>query len=1497
MFKRILGIILVIFIISTTFVPVAIGAEIQVTSKRNPTAVAVSNYSSAAKPDSISSIISFNAGEWVEYQIYVNNEGMYYIGMYASTASSKTTLLLSVDGVEIGSSVLAPNGSYSDFSFMTKLGECELTKGTHTFRVTNVNGAMHVGSFEVGGVIESADRPDFSRKSGAYKEAYLPTIINAEDFDIDMDGCLSNDGVNDGNKYRFDAPMDIYEKPAAKGDYYVRLNKFEYTKYTFNVSSADIYTVTVKAKGMGKLYLYVNDMTYPVTFSVSDRNYSRSNPINIYFDEGVHSIKVTCEENMVYLDDIAFTSSKDRDNYYETVSLMEGTIEVADERISKEEPDYDAIGAKNEVYKTIYISTTGDDSSDGSENLPFKTIKRAIEEVSKHTDSMTGDIVVSFDSGVYFIDETLKLSNVHSGKNGYNVIFCGAEGNDKTVFSGGEEITGWQKHNDLLWKAKADNVQHVRNLYINDYPAVRARSKYTYTYEEDYKEVGSTNEKDGFITTSINFPVIENPQDLETYWPIWWRLLIHPVADIEYRSDGKAVFTMDQPAWDFPYSGTYKPSVGKQFYLVNAMELLDEPGEFFYNKKEGVIYYYPYKAENMETAKTYIGRTEKLFDIRGESNENKLSNIVFDNISFKYGAWDESSELGYVNGQSDASGEISTGEYQYTADGKAILKSPGQINFNNAENIAITNCEFICLGSTALMFNDSVRNVRFEGNLLRDIAGGGITIGAPNHSTADNKLTVAGVEPCYNFMVRNNVFKRIGFEYHNHTAIAVYYEANINIIHNDISHTPYTGITVGWGWESSKLRSDYHENIRITHNRISDTMERLIDGGPIYTLGHLFGSEIAYNYISDCHYKLGGIYLDAGSSELTIRKNIVEDAAYWFFIQSGYAAKDVFVYDNYSTTLAWNDSGELDNTVYKEPYLLKKGEYPKEALEILKNSGVQEEYKHLLEGTELPSWMKQVSLQSPQTGFIPEWKLEARFGWIQAEDFIPGKQGETYYDNKDEPSNNAYRGEGVGLLKKVFGAGEVTGYVVHECGAGEWITYKAKIPADGKYTFKVNAAHNYTDGGKFNLYVDDKLVIENGNLKAGELGFNELVVNEFEGIFMTEGEHIIKYEFNDGGHFLDAIGFFSDEYAPDEIEETTKNASDFDEGVFEYEKAETDFLDIKGHYAQEDIIVMQKAGIINGIDEHTFAPNNQLAKEQAAWLCMRCADVSYTESNWKKTAEELGMIPQIDENAKDKVKAQFGWIQAENYLPGRYGETYFDIKNKANNNIYRKEGVGLLERTFEAGTCDGYVIHESGDGEWLTYKVRIPEDGEYTFKVNAGHNYKTGGMFNLYVDNTLVIEAGKLPKGNLDWNELLVTEFDGISMTKGEHIIKYEFKDNGHYLDKIGFFSENYESDAQDTSFKSIIDTPYIYDGTSFITREEFAHMLMCAYGELYGGTYTDATIDYKDKADINEKYYGDVVKAYQTGLLIGDKDGNFNPKSCLTRAETVVALRRLLQK
>ena len=85
--------------------------------------------------------------------------------------------------------------------------------------------------------------------------------------------------------------------------------------------------------------------------------------------------------------------------------------------------------------------------------------------------------------------------------------------------------------------------------------------------------------------------------------------------------------------------GGVQPTIGNKFYIENDLTLLDECGEFYFDKDTHIIYYKPFDEENLATDRTVIAKTENLLSIRGSSAENKVKNISFSDISFRYGGY------------------------------------------------------------------------------------------------------------------------------------------------------------------------------------------------------------------------------------------------------------------------------------------------------------------------------------------------------------------------------------------------------------------------------------------------------------------------------------------------------------------------------------------------------------------------------------------------------------------------------------------------------------------------------------------------------------------------------------------------------------------------------------------------------------------------------------------------------------------------------------------
>jgi hypothetical protein len=111
-----------------------------------------------------------------------------------------------------------------------------------------------------------------------------------------------------------------------------------------------------------------------------------------------------------------------------------------------------------------------------------------------------------------------------------------------------------------------------------------------------------------------------------------------------------------------------------------------------------------------------------------------------------------------------------------------------------------------------------------------------------------------------------------------------------SIVHNHIHHLFYTGVSTGWTWGYA---ADSDAGQTVGWNHIHDIFQReLSDGGCVYNLGRSPGTRIINNVCHDVEsYGYGGwgLYTDEGSSNVTLRDNIV------------YHTKDAGFHQHYGT--------------------------------------------------------------------------------------------------------------------------------------------------------------------------------------------------------------------------------------------------------------------------------------------------------------------------------------------------------------------------------------------------------------------------------------------------------------------------------------------------------------------------------------------------------------------------------------------------------------------
>ena len=146
-----------------------------------------------------------------------------------------------------------------------------------------------------------------------------------------------------------------------------------------------------------------------------------------------------------------------------------------------------------------------------------------------------------------------------------------------------------------------------------------------------------------------------------------------------------------------------------------------------------------------------------------------------------------------------------------------------------------------------------------------DISGGGIKLGYSGERGVIQPQNNESMSPEHQdrgFILSDNLFSGIPVEYSGANPIFAAYVADTSIDHNSIHDSTYSGICLGWGWGMSS----YMRNVNATSNSIIRPMQKLADGGGLYTNAPCRGCHVSRNYFEGDPTVYGCLYHDGGSS-------------------------------------------------------------------------------------------------------------------------------------------------------------------------------------------------------------------------------------------------------------------------------------------------------------------------------------------------------------------------------------------------------------------------------------------------------------------------------------------------------------------------------------------------------------------------------------------------------------------------------------------------------
>ncbi len=511
----------------------------------------------------------------------------------------------------------------------------------------------------------------------------------------------------------------------------------------------------------------------------------------------------------------------------------------------------------------LHVATNGSDAWSGRLTAPNRdrtdgplaSLPGARDRIREQGKEGRGAVTVQVHGGTYRMGTPFVLEAQDSGTAEAPVVYAAAE-KEQPVFSGGRVITGF-KQNGRLWEAVIPEVKggqwYFRQLWVNGQRRQLARSP---------------NEGYLHIARLIPGPPIPNakpvardrfgfaPGDIQPWARLGdadvvlmhsWENSIHPLKSVDTVSN---IVTFAAPMKEWWSIGYWEDA--QRYYVENALELLDQPGEWYLNRETGVLSYWPMPGEKLGKEEVDAPALTELVRLAGNADKGEfVQYVTLRGLTFHHADW-----------VLDPKGNSST---------QAAVDVPAAVIADGALHCAFEGCEVAHIGTYGVWFRRGCKDSRIQRNRLFDLGAGGIRVGEANMAKTD-------VAESSRILVDNNHLFDGGRIYTGCIGIWLAQASGNRISHNDIHDFNYTGISVGWNWGLEPNRTS---NNVIEFNHVHDLGHGVMsDCGLIYCLGNSPGSVIRNNVFHDIwpysKPALGwGIYLDAQCGNYTVESNLV----------------------------------------------------------------------------------------------------------------------------------------------------------------------------------------------------------------------------------------------------------------------------------------------------------------------------------------------------------------------------------------------------------------------------------------------------------------------------------------------------------------------------------------------------------------------------------------------------------------------------------------------
>lgn len=525
---------------------------------------------------------------------------------------------------------------------------------------------------------------------------------------------------------------------------------------------------------------------------------------------------------------------------------------------------------------SIYVAPHG--TGGGGLASPCGSIAEAFSLLSRVEPSSAEEVTIYLREGTYYLDRPLVIGPELAG-GGTRAVTVAAQPGERVVVSGGRRITGvWEPWQNGIFRCPvadgALKTQGFSQLYINGQRQIRAR----------FPNVDPGDPVNGGYAlpakVPMPWPTTTLQYDAETFSQKRWA---HPEEAVLHIFPGNywgnlqwqiksADFnrhTLQLGRGGFQINEVMQGGAGtalsekSKFYVENIFEELDSPCEWYFDRRDGFLYFMPPAGLDLDAAVVEASLLKQLFHLRG-SEECPVKNFTIQDVTLAH------TEPTYLEA------------YEAPSLGDWSVHRGGAVFLEGTTGCAITGCHFDALGGNGVFLSGYNEKCVISGNTFAYLGDSAVCL-------VGHKQLTLGSNHAYPFdnTVSDNRIHDIGVYGKQTAGIFISVSRDNWISHNTIYNVPRAGICINdgtWGGHVIEF-NDIHDTVRETGDhgpfnawgRDRHWCLEQSHGPASHGAGNIFDDAqkptiIRNNRFADDHG--WGIDLDDGSSNYLVRDNL-----------------------------------------------------------------------------------------------------------------------------------------------------------------------------------------------------------------------------------------------------------------------------------------------------------------------------------------------------------------------------------------------------------------------------------------------------------------------------------------------------------------------------------------------------------------------------------------------------------------------------------------------